>query len=648
MRLHLLFAFVATAFWAAGSAPLGASDRPNILWITVEDMSPVLGCYGDEFAKTPRLDALAREGLRYENAFAFAPVCSPSRSGLITGLHPVTQGTHEMRSAVPLPKGLRGFPAYLRDAGYFTTNNVKTDYNTADAPRLIEESWNESSPDAHWRDPERQPGQPFFAVFNDMTTHQSRTMVWSHDEFAREIQSRLEPEDVASLDDVPIPPYYPDSWKIRRTLARFYDCVTVMDRNVGDLLAQLEQDGLAENTIVFFFSDHGSGLPRHKRLLHDSGMRVPLLVRIPEKFRHLAPAPPGAVIRDLVSFADFPPTVLALAGLEIPGVMQGRVFLGRDPAPAPRYVYGTRDRVDEVLERSRSLRDERYLYLRNFLPFHSHHAPSAFSDLGAIRSELDLFAQPGELEKLTPAQRDYLGPAKPVEAFYDVQSDPNQIVNLLETKMTPEQKAALGRFRRDFAEARATRRDAGALPESHLWTWMRAEGAPIGDVLAGKTDHTPDLSAIWAAADLVGKGTLEAFESNLGDPEPAIRYWTIQGLRQLGGADARDLARPLLEDVDAAVRITVAAWLAAHEPDRALALDVLVTELENEDWWTALAACRAIELLGTTAKPALEPMRRLYERTRQGPGDENLFLAFSAGAWLDEMGEPTIPWDFGP
>ena len=315
-------------------AASSAADTPNILWITAEDMSPTLGCYGDAYATTPNLDAFAKGAVRYTRAFAAAPVCSPSRSTLITGIWAPNLGTSQMRSTFPLPPDVKGFPTYLREAGYFTTNSVKTDYNTSDEPRLIKESWDESSDAAHWRSALRKDGQPFFAVFIHTVTHQSRTMVWPYPVFKAAVQSALKPAEIHDPAKATVPAYYPDTEIVRREIARFYDCVTVMDAEVGKLLQQLEEDGLADDTIVFFYSDHGSGMPRHKRLLHDTGMRVPLLVRFPEKYKHLAPAAAGETVDSLVTFADFAPTVLSLASVPVPEAMQGEIFLGPDAAPA--------------------------------------------------------------------------------------------------------------------------------------------------------------------------------------------------------------------------------------------------------------------------------------------------------------------------
>ena len=324
-------------------------ERPNIMWIVAEDMSPTLGCYGDKDAVTPNLDGFAKESIRYTHAFAAYPVCSPSRSCLITGMYPTTTGTGQMRSAFLLPKGTRGFPEYLRDAGFYTTNNVKTDYNSADAGRLVEDCWDESSPKAHWRG--KKEGQSFFSVFNIMTSHQSRSMVWPYEVFQKEVQSKLSPGEIHDPEKVRIPPYYPDTPLVRREVARYHDCVTAMDKTVGKILGELENDGLAEDTIVFFYSDHGSGMPRHKRVLTDSGMRVPLLIRVPKKWRHLVPKAPdaGETTDRLVSFVDFAPTVLDLAGLEVPKVMSKSRVIGK--GKKREWVYGARDRVDEVFSK---------------------------------------------------------------------------------------------------------------------------------------------------------------------------------------------------------------------------------------------------------------------------------------------------------
>ncbi len=628
--------------------PQNSQVGPNILWITVEDMSPTLGCYGDTFARTPNLDAFAKQSILYTNAFAVSPVCSPSRSTLITGMYNASMGTNHMRSSNHIPTGVKAFPSLLRQAGYHTSNNVKTDYNCGENERLIRESWDLSSAAAHWKN--RESGQPFFAVFNDMTTHQSRTMVWPYPVFQEHVQSRLSQPEISNPKAVPLPPYYPDTPVVRRTVARFYDCVSVMDQNVQRLLDQLEEDGLADETIVFFYSDHGSGMPRHKRLLLDSGMRVALMVRFPKKYQHLAPATPGTRLDRLVSFVDFPPTVLNLTKQHIPDYMQGIPFLGPDSQTERQTVYGTRDRVDEVMETARSVRDKQFLYIRNYMPHLSYNQPSVFSDLSAIRNEITRAAKT-DRAVLTAAQRAYAGPRKPVEEFYDCSADPDNIVNLLAGELNPSQQIALERLRGAYAKTRREIMDVGALPESVMRDYVREEGAPIRDILEGKTNHSPDLDAAWAAADVVGNKDREALVKLLGSANPAERYWALVGMRVDFPNDSalHDLAAGNLTDKAAAVRIEAASLLAeTSDQYRERALQILAGDTALDDWWSALRACRAIELLGPKAKSLLPQMTELYAKHRKQSGDQSFFLAFSCGAFLEQFGVETIPWDFAP
>ena len=554
-------------------------------------------------------------------------------------MYNVSTGTHQMRSGFPLPSGVRGFPAYLREAGYFTTNNVKTDYNSSDADRLIAESWNESSPTAHWRSQARKKHQPFFSVFNLMTSHQSRSMVWPHAAFEREVQSKLSPGEIHDPAKAPVPPYYPDTPLIRKSVARYYDCVTAMDKEVGEILAQLEEDGLAEDTIVFFYSDHGSGMPRHKRLLHDSGMRVAMLVRIPEAGEELRPSPPGGSTGRLVSFVDFAPTVLQLAGVEIPGHMQGIPFLASDAAPR-QFVYGTRDRVDEVFDCARSLRDQRWLYIRNYHPQLGWGQPSVFSDLGEIRGEIRQHAN-------TAPQLHFTSATRPAEELYDCEADPNNVHNLLDKELSAEAGAALKRLRETFTATRREIRDLGAIPESEMRRWINDEGAALRDIALGKTNHAPDIDAAWAAADRVGNEALKPLLTELGSTSPAQRYWAVLALRARSPQPPEELLDHL-DDTSPCVRIETAAWLAQAEPHRAAALARLASDVADDDWAVALHACRAIELLGEKAAPLKPEMRALYERTRHAEGDGNFFLAFSSGAFLDKLGEKTEAWDFTP
>ena len=624
-----------------------SENQPNFLWITAEDMSSTLGCYGDPQANTPHLDAFAKSAINYSNAFAAAPVCSPSRSCLITGVLPGSLGTHHMRSAFPVPETVHGFPFYLRKAGYFCTNNVKTDYNTATAPRLVEESWDESSKDAHWRNPARKPGQPFFAVFNDMRTHQSRSMTWPYQAFQERVQSEITGDQVHQSGHMKVPPYYPDTPIVRRELARYYDCVSSMDQQVGRILAELEADGLAEDTIVFFYSDHGSGMPRHKRLLYDTGMKVPLLVKFPKKYQHLAVAPPGSMDDRLVQFDDFGPTVLHLAGLGLPQGITGKPFLGPGRSPSRKYIYGTRDRVDEAFDTARSLRDERFLYIRNYLPHLSYSQASVFCDVADIQAEINRVNRETP-ESLSSSARSYANASRSWEEFYDCKSDPLNEHNLIGSSRSEEEEAALERMRRDFATERKKVGDLGALPESQMWDWIRKEKSSMREIADGKTTHSPDLDAAWAAADLVGLRTPETFGPLLDSEDPAVRYWGIIGLRNASVISPEWLSRVAqrLHDPSSAVRLEAASWLGSFEVYREDSVTTLVTALEDPDWWVALRACRGIEQLGPNASSALGAVRSVYERNVDLPGDGAMFLAFSSSAFLKEMGEPIRPWDF--
>ena len=622
------------ALWLASTpCPAGGPkkpDRPNILWITVEDMSPTLGCWGDTYARTPNIDALAGRSITYSRAFATAPVCSPSRSCLITGCYATSLGTQRLRSAFPVPDYMTGFPSLLRQAGYYCTNNVKTDYNTANEKTIIKASWDECSRTAHWR--RRKQGQPFFCVFNDMTSHQSRTMVWPYEQFQKQVQSRLTPGEIHDPQRAPVPPYYPDTPIVRRTIARYYDCITVMDQNTGRLLRQLEEDGLAENTIVFFFSDHGSGMPRHKRALLDSGLHVPLFVFFPKRYRHLAPAPAGTTVDRLVSFVDFPPSVLSLCGIEIPSYMQGVPFLGPSVGAPRQYVFGARDRVDEVLDLARSVRDQRYLYIRNYMPHLSYHQPSAWPDQSEIRPEITRVVTEQGKSVAAPLWH-YAGPTRPLEELYDVQADPRNLNNLANL---PQHREELERMRGSLRQWEEDSHDFGFVPEA--LAWQISAGSTPFDV--SQDPQRYPLSRLLEAAALVGQGpqTLSRLQKLLVDKEPAIRYWGAVGLVALGkeASSARAALVRALGDQTPSVRIEAAnALQRMGHPDQAL--PVLNEALRDTNLEVVLHAARTIELLGPrVCGKAIPQMRKTLARVRRGGGTE-MFVRFSVEAFLQQL-----------
>lgn len=591
-------------FLAAGAAaalptgiPAAAPDRPNILWITCEDMSAILGCWGDSYAHTPNLDGLAREGVRYTRAFSAASVCAPARSSLITGVQANTLGSMHLRGFVPLPRGMNCFTAYLRRAGYYCSNNVKQDYNfTAPA-----DAWDESSNKAHWRN--RKPGQPFFSVFNITATHQGQIR-YSREQFER-ISAKLAPEERRDPARAPLPPYYPDTPLVRLNIAELYTQATLMDKRAGEILAQLRADGLAENTIVFFFSDHGTGLPRGKRWLHDSGTHVPLIVRFPEKFSRLAPAKPGTSVDRLVTFIDFAPSVLGLAGVEPPAYMQGSAFLGARQAKPRECVIATRDRVDEVLEISRTVRGPRYRYIRNYLPHRPRMQHSDYSELGHVRKEVRRLAAAG---KLSGTQALLMEPSKPAEELYDTQADPHELRNLAGSA---QHRAILEGLRKELRSWMIRTRDTGLLPEDEMI--RRAEGGSPAEMPRASYP----IERILDAAELVGRGPehLNKLQALLGDGDSAVRYWAAVGLTALGvrAKPASEALRKALQDPAPSVRIAAAEALAGLGAE-AEAVPVLSACLLDADPRVALQAAIALWYLGEKARPAVGAMREALSR----------------------------------
>ncbi len=431
-------------------------ERPNILWISCEDTSPDLGCYGDPYAITPNLDKLAGESALYTNAFTVAGVCAPSRSGIITGMYPTSIGTHHMRCKGVPPPYVKCFTEYLRAAGYYCTNNVKTDYQF-DPPVT---AWDESSRQAHWRG--RAEGQPFFSVFNITVSHESQIRAKDERFFAN--TKALTPEQRHDPARANLPPYYPDTPVTRKDWARYYDIVTATDIRVAERLKELEEDGLADNTIVFFWGDHGRGLPRGKRWIYDSGIHVPLIVRWPGKVE------PGSARDDLVSFIDLGPTLLSIAGVEIPSYMQGQAFLGDRAAPPREYIFAARDRMDETYDIIRCVRDKRYKYIRNFEPEKPYAQHIAYMDQMPTIQEWRRLAAEGKLEG---PQKLFFQPTKPPEELYDITTDPHEVNNLADS---PAHQQALGRMRKALERWMEETGDLGLIPEPELWEQRRPGG----------------------------------------------------------------------------------------------------------------------------------------------------------------------------
>ncbi|MBC8155905.1 MAG: sulfatase-like hydrolase/transferase [Bacteroidetes bacterium] len=455
MRILLLFLTVGLGQFLLTLEPHFSSPapsppfQPNIIWIVADDMSLTMGCYGDSVARTPNLDRLATESTRYTQVFSVHGACSPSRAALITGMYPTSIGAHHMRTtgygpigqppyeAVPAPS-VKCFSEYLRGAGYYCTNNEKTDYQFS-TPFT---AWDESSARAHWRN--RQPGQPFFAVFTLMDTH-------AHFIWERADSLQTDPQRVK------LPPYYPDTDSVRRDVARQYDNVRRIDERAGQILRQLTEDGLSDNTYVVFLADNGQGLARSKRFLYDSGIQVPLLIRTPDRARA------GKTDNRLISFVDFAPTMLSLAGLRPPSAMQGQAFTGEYAQKPRNYIFAATDRIGIRHDRVRVVRSARFKYVRNYhpeLPF--NHYDESYSRLLALHRELYRLHGEG---KLNAVQELYFRPRRPREELFDVVNDPHEIHDLA---ADPRYRTELATLRGEHERWVSSTGDLGIVLEKEL------------------------------------------------------------------------------------------------------------------------------------------------------------------------------------
>ena len=472
------------------------TQRPNILWLTCEDISPLLPMFGDSTANTPNLDRLAARGVRFPNTFTVAGVCAPSRNCIATGMYPISIGGHNMRTqwnvealldlglpgeygALPPPE-VKMMSQVMREHGYFATNNQKTDYQFKE-PKT---AWDELGPKAHWRH-RPDPDMPFFAVFNMEITHESQ--VWRTGKTNLRFEEGFEDpnfleyawDDVLEGDDrppltvdpaeIPLPPYLVNDEVTRTDAARVYSNIEIMDRQVGLLLDQLEADGLADNTIIFFYSDHGGPLPRQKRLLYDSGLRVPMVVAWPDGRRA------GAVDDRLFSFVDLAPTTFSLAGIELPDYLQGQAILGPAAAPPRDYVFAASDRLDGFYDRIRACRDKRFKYLRNYYPERGYYLPVVYREqMGAMQSLL----KGRDQGTLTDAQAQWFRKTKPAEELFDTEVDPYELNNLADDPAYADKLVELRTATDEWLDRVG---DLGAVNEIELVQrfWGGADAMPI-------------------------------------------------------------------------------------------------------------------------------------------------------------------------
>jgi arylsulfatase A-like enzyme len=582
------------ALWFYPIAPAVAEDktRPNILWLSSEDHGPHMGCYGDKFATTPNVDALAKRGVTYLHAWSNAPVCAPARSTLISGMYPPSTGAEHMRSMVAYPAGKQMFPQILRKAGYYCTNNVKEDYNLAQPGEV----WNDSSRQAHWK--KRAAGQPFFAVFNSTKSHESQIRRRPH-------------KAVHDPAQVRVPAYHPDTPEVRKDWAQYYDVVAEADADAGARLKELDEAGLADDTIVFYFADHGSGMPRNKRWLYNSGLQVPLVVYVPEKFKNLRTADyvPGGKSDRLVSFVDFAPTVLSLAGIKPPDWMQGFAFLGPHAAPPQPYVYGFRGRMDERIDMQRSATDGRYVYIRNYLPHKIYGQYLAYMwETPTTRAWQDLHLA----GKLNDAQ-DAFWRVKPPEELYDLASDPDEVHNLAGAA---DRQAILLKLRAAQQDLARRIRDVGFLPEGDMHA--RSRGSTPYDM--GHDDTKYPFERVFATAELASSNPSDAAEALVKafeDDDSAVRYWAALGLL-MGGKEAVTAGHGTLvsslADPSPYVRIAAAEALGRYgdAADLPLALKVLADHADwsKNDVFVAVTALNALDQFPEQAEAIKVELRK--------------------------------------
>jgi len=561
-----------------------ARGLPNILWLTSEDNGPHLGAYGDSYAVTPNLDALAGRGLRYLNAWSTAPVCAPARTTIISGVYPPALGAEHMRSGTRLPSFMKMYPQFLKERGYYCTNNSKKDYNLEEPGKV----WDESSRKAHWKN--RKEGQPFFAIFNYTTSHES--------------QLRKRPHTlVHDPAKVRVPAYHPDTPEVRHDWAQYYDKITEMDGQVGKALEELAAAGLADDTIIFYYGDHGSGMPRSKRWPYNSGLQVPLIVHIPAKYKDLAPKEyvPGGSTDRLVGFVDLAPTLLSLVGIEPPKYMQGSAFMGEFEAKEREFNFGFRGRMDECYDMVRSVRDKRYIYIRNYMP---HKIYGQYLEYMFQTPTTRVWRKLYDEGKLNEAQSRFWQ-TKPSEELYDLRADPDEIRNLAGL---PEHKRTVRRLRKAQQQLARQIRDIGFLPEGEMHS-RGGEGMTPYEM--GHDKKLYPMKKIMETAELASsgeEGDVAKLRRAFGDKDSAVRYWAAMGILMRGEAGlaaAGGEMREALSDASPNVRVIAAEGLGRYgtADDVKRALDVLMeaAPADKNGPYVSMLALNSLTKLGSKA-----------------------------------------------
>ena len=578
------FSLVLAALILGWGVPVGADEpsRPNILWLTSEDNSARwLGCYGNPHAQTPNLDGLAREGFRYTHAYANAPVCAPQRSTWITGVLALSMGTHNMRSLYPIPHDVIGYyPDSLRANGYYTGNWRKRDYNIGG--RDGKEAW-DSSEAVDWGALKQR--QPFFQVLNFGASHESAA-------FGDLEDTKHDPADTT------LARYHPDVPDMRKNYARYHDAISRMDGQIGEALAKLEAQGLAENTIVVYVSDHGGVLPRSKRFLFRSGLHCPLILRIPQAYRALWPADsPGSTVERMVGFVDMPKTWLSITGSAVPEPMQGRVFLGPDTEPERDVHLAFRGRMDERIDNARAVTDKRFLYIRNYMPYVPWMQKLTFLwNMKASGAWVQAVAD-GKADEI---QSRLFFPKGQVEELYDMQSDPDCVENLAEC---PDHQPVLERLRTRLRERQLEVFDAGLMPETEMVRMASDHDTTMYEMVRDPALY--DVAGLLDAADLAlaqDPAHRAALRGLLDHEHVGMRYWGVVGGFLLNDDE---IGRAAIDDPSHEVR-AMAAWLLIRAGEKDAGLAVLRQLIEQRSYALQLVL-NVVVWMGDDAEP-LVPM----------------------------------------
>jgi uncharacterized sulfatase len=540
-------------------------ERPNILWLSTEDIGPHLGCYGCD-VKTPNLDAFAKRSLTYDTAWSNYPVCAPARTTIITGMYATVLGAGNMRCGAVKPEGLRLLPELMREAGYYCTNNSKTDYNLLD----VDNVWDQSSGKAHWKN--RPEGKPFFAVFNLTKTHESKIRNRPH-------QQQIDPENVTLF------PYWPDTPEVRQDWAQYLDNIQNMDDWFANHLKQIEDAGLTDDTIVIFWGDHGSGMPRHKRYAGDSGMRVPMIAHVPDKWKKFWSSNYVAGGRSdwPVGFIDLAPTVLKIAGARIPKRMQGKAFLGSEATRAD-YVFGVRNRMDERCDVSRSVTDGKYVYIRNFMPHLPH---GQFVEYQQTTPTAKTWYEMYKEGKLDDVQSAFWKP-RASEELYDLEADPHETGNLASDAKHEEK---LDELRKALRKKMIQIQDLDLVPESTLFEYEQT---------TGESRFTYADQEGFRMLYLIDAAEGKSVRGNLESKRPELAFWAIVNLIRnpdlFGVHEQKCVLSILKSDGPMAVRVKAAELALKTDWSVEEAVEVLFTlaDASNSNYYVA---CNAVDCL---------------------------------------------------